>query len=108
MNDNYKTIIPLEEFTWLQRRVIIELTQPKWEWRSREALEQAIEDERQRITDWVADDMATIIDRHESVEAIFQQLNYSKLLAEAKKVSHYGGGTHIVTFYSLREGVEGF
>lgn len=44
-------ILPLQEFTTLQKVLIKELRNPEWEWRSRDALVSAIERKREELED---------------------------------------------------------
>lgn len=96
-----KVYLSLSEFTYLQRRILIEVTNTKWSMRSQVALIEAIEDERQRIINWVADNMAVILDREEKATSAIAQLLHLKLIEKVEHSYNYNGKVITDTYYRL-------
>lgn len=93
--------ISLSEFTFLQRRVLIELLNPEWNWRTEKTILESIEDERQRIIDWVANDIATLIDREEKPSSVIQQLLSMGMIEKQTSLSHNGKFIKSKTYYKI-------
>ncbi len=98
--NQYKSV-SLREFTFLQRRVLIELLNPEWTWRTEKSILEAIEDERQRIIDWVADDVATLLDREERPTAVIRQLIAMNMMKVQTESHHNGKCITSTTWYRI-------
>jgi hypothetical protein len=96
-----KLYLSLSEFTYLQRRIIIEVSTTKWSMRSETAILEAIEDERKKITDWIANDMAVILDRQENPMSAIGQLLHLKLIDKIEHSYIYENKKVTDTYYQL-------
>ena len=99
---NYQTI-SLCEFTFLQRRVLIELLKPEWNWRTEKTILKAIEDERGRIINWVANDVATLLDREEKPTSVVKQLLAMGMIEVQVASTHNGKCIKSTTYYKIND-----
>ena len=95
--------IPLNEFTRLQQRVIWELGSTKWNWRSEDALLDAIESERECMRVSIAIDGASLLDRQERGERAIETLHNKRIIMRNDEHPHYLHFNNIENkvFYSL-------
>ena len=94
-------ILRLEELTDLQQTVVRELLRPEWQWRSEDALLDAIEDRRKELNKLIADNSAMILDREESAKKVFFVLNRMKLLQTQKQMMYWDGELTEKTWYAI-------
>lgn len=93
--------VPMAEFTALQKRVLIELLHPDWKWRSKDALVEAIEDEREKIDSVIADDLAQIIDRKETAKHVFDVLHRMDMLQTQEQIHYLDDTLEKKTWHAL-------
>ena len=97
----YYRAVPMAEFTYLQKRVLKELLHPQWEWRTEQALMDAIEDARKDLRWKVADDYATLLDREESGQAVMDSLKELDMFQIQKQIHFVDNQLTEKTWYAL-------